>query len=106
MQHAARLPGVKDIAEGSWAPRELLPSSPHIPSLFATDGPLWCLICSAASRGIRHGQGWVPLTVVLGTVDDAHATLWAVVGEHQDVKEVPLCWIALQDLLVNILHCL
>lgn len=54
----------------------------------------------------RHGQGWVPLTVVLGTVDDAHATLWAVVGEHQDVKEVPLCWVALQDLLVNILHCL
>lgn len=43
---------------------------------------------------------------MLGAVDDAHTALWAVVGEHQDVKEVPFFWVALQDLLVDILHCL
>lgn len=51
------------------------------------------------------GDG-VPLTIVLRAVDDAHAALWAVVGEHKDVEEVFLCWIALQDLLVHILRCL
>lgn len=63
-------------------------------------------MCSAASQGNQAPPGVVPLTVVLGTVDDAHAALWAVVGEHQDVKELPLCWAALQDLLVHMLHCL
>lgn len=46
------------------------------------------------------------LTVMLGTVDDAHTTLWAVVGEHQDIKEALLCWVTLQDLLIHILCCL
>lgn len=65
------------------------------------------LICSSAPLG----RGYPPpgvclLTIVLGTVNDAHTALWAVVGEQQDVKEVLLCWVALQDLLVDILHCL
>ena len=53
-----------------------------------------------------HPWGWVPLTVVFGAVDDARTALRAVVGEHQDIKEVLLCWGALQDLLIHILRCL
>lgn len=71
--------------------------------------PHWCFtvmsssLCSLPGEASTPGDG-VPLTVALGTVDDAYAALWAVVGEHQDVKEVLLCWVALQDLLVHILH--
>lgn len=66
-----------------------------------------CLICSSAPVGRGYPPSAVcPLTVVLSTVNDAHTALWAVVGEQQDVKEVLLCWVALQDLLVHILHCL
>lgn len=63
-----------------------------------------------AVLGREHRGGRSPgvgtLTIVLGTVDDAHATFWAVVGEHQDVKEALLCWVTLQDLLIHILCCL
>jgi len=62
------------------------------------------LSASQPPRGSRHPWAGVPFTVVLGAIDDAHTALRAVVGKDQDVKEVLLCRVALQDLLVHILR--
>lgn len=129
MKNAARSPGVKDAVEGSQTlPRSLYPECFPAPwascrswacfqnnpfRLYSLALHLPLMLRSGALSALQPPWGeagttkdGIPLTIVLGTVDDAHTTLRAVVREHQDIKEVLLCWVALQDLLVHMLHCL
>lgn len=55
--------------------------------------------------GIKAREGGF-LTILLSAVYNAHTTLWAVVGEHNDIKKPLFLRVSLQEFLIHILYCL